>query len=125
MNKKQWYRRSADTCGSCSSSPNNIIWYQLPADTRAISSLAGLQTLWYRQAADTGQYRGNVFRDLHLYRKCRFCVGGFKLVHPFSASCFGGLVCAISGLLPFELPLCSDFEFQLSDFLIAPASRSP
>ena len=55
---------------------------------------------------------------------CRFCVGGFKLVHPFSASCFGGSVCAIGGSLLSELPLCSDFKFQLSDFFIAPASHS-
>ena len=57
--------------------------------------------------------------------RCKFFVGGFKLVHPLSASCFGRSVCAIGGLLPSELPLCSDFDFQLSDFLIAPASRSP
>ena len=57
--------------------------------------------------------------------RCRFCVGGFKLVHPFSTSCFSGSVCAIGGLLPSELPLCSNFEFQLSDFLIGPAFLSP
>ena len=34
-------------------------------------------------------------------------------------------MCAIDGSLPSELPLCSDFNFQLSDFLIAPTSRSP
>ena len=56
---------------------------------------------------------------------CRFFIGGFKLVHPLFASCFGGSMCAIGGSLPSELPLCSDFHFQLSDFLIAPASRSP
>ena len=56
---------------------------------------------------------------------CRFWVGGFKLVHPFSASCFGGSVCAIGGSLPSKLPLYSDFKFQLSNFLIALASRSP
>ena len=57
--------------------------------------------------------------------ECRFYVGGFKLVQPLSASYFGGSVCAISSSLPSELPLCSDFDFQLSDFLIAPTSRSP
>ena len=56
---------------------------------------------------------------------CRFFVGGFKLVHPLSASCFGGLVCAIGSSLSSELPLRSEFHFQLSGFLIAPTSRSP
>ena len=49
---------------------------------------------------------------------CRFCVSGFKLVHPLSASCFSGLVRAIGGSLPSELPLCSGLESQLSDFLL-------
>ena len=57
--------------------------------------------------------------------RCRFCVGGFKLVHPLSASCFSGSVRAIGGSFPSELPLCSGLESQLSDFLIGPASRSP
>ena len=55
---------------------------------------------------------------------CRFCADRFKLVHPLSASCFGGSVCAIGGSLPSELPLCLDFESQLSNFLIGPDSRS-
>ena len=50
--------------------------------------------------------------------RCRFYVGGFKLVHPLSASGFGGSVRAIGGLLPSELPLCSGLESQLSDFLL-------
>ena len=49
---------------------------------------------------------------------CRFCVGGFKLVHPLSASCFGRSVRAINGSLPSELPLCSGLESQLSSFLL-------
>ena len=78
-----WYRRSADTCGSCSSSPNSIVWYRLPADTRVISSEAGLQTLWYRRAADTSQYRGNVFRDLHLYRRMQVLCRRIQTCPPF------------------------------------------
>ena len=50
--------------------------------------------------------------------ECQFCVGGFKLVHPLSASCFGGSVRAIGGSLPSELPLCSSLESQLSTFLL-------
>ena len=49
---------------------------------------------------------------------CRFYVGGFKLVHPLSASCFGGSVRAIGGSFPSKLPLCSGLESQLSDFML-------
>ena len=52
-------------------------------------------------------------------------IGRFKLVDPFVASCFGGSVCAIGGLLPYQLSVCSDFDFQLSNLLIAPASCLP
>ena len=112
MNKKQWYWRFADTCGSCSSSPNSIVWYRLPADTRVISSEVGLETLWYWLAADIGQYRGNVFRDLHLYRRMQVLCRRIQTCPPFVCFLFRWIgVCyrrltsvRTSSLLKFRIP---------------------
>ena len=112
MNKKQWYRRSADTCRSCSSSPNSTVWYRLPADTRVISSEVGFQALWYRRAADTRQYRGNVFRGLHLYRRmqvlCRWiqtCPPSVCFLFRRIGPCYQRLASVrTSSLLRFRIP---------------------
>ena len=126
MNKKQWYRRSADTCGSCSSSPNYIVWYRLLADTRVISSEPRLQALWYRRAADTSQYRGNVFRDLHLYRRMQVLCRRIQTCPPYVCFLFRRIgVCyrrlasvQTSSLLRFRIPAlrlldCTCFMFTL------------
>ena len=122
MNKKQWYRRSADTDGSCLASPRSIIRYRLPADTMEISSYPTVQTLFYRRVADTGQCRGFELRDLHLYRRMRFLCRRMRTSAPFLWILFWRIGVRYRRL-PF-LRSSSVLRFRLPTgfFMIAPAS---
>ena len=122
MNKKQWYRRSADTDGSCSASPSSVIWYRLPTDTRETSSYPNVQTLSYRRAADTSQCRGFEFRDLYLYWRMRFLCWRMRTSSPFLRIPFRRISVCYRRLPFLRSTSLLRFRLPAGFFVIAPAS---
>ena len=118
MNKKQWYRRSTDTVGSCSSSPNIIVGIGCPPIPGGYLHRQGSWPAGISGPPIQANIKEMSSEAYIFIGGCWFYIGRFRLVHPLSASCFGGSVSAIGGSLPSELPLCSGLESQLSDFLL-------
>ena len=130
MNKKHWYRRAADTDGSCSASPSSIIRYRLPADTREITSYLTVQALSYRRPADTGKCPGFELRDLLLYRRTRLLCRRMQTSAPFLWFLFRRIdVCyrrlpflRSSSLLRFRLP-SGFFVIALASYCLSPEKQ--